>query len=550
MARPVLPVLYLFMGAITIVILGLVFFANQHLPCWYDEICMLDPAYHRATTGIWHSIAQWDSLETIPFAPNYPLHINFLRFAISLFGTKCWLLRGSIFFLGLAPVVILLWIIWKKGVLLSWQEVLCATYLSACCTFFYWSVYVRPEAILLCAITLFVITWTSDRPVFLFLSSIFIPLCGLQWNVLLLAVFLHWLVFGGRFRKLLLVTLAFGLSSAGTIVAYHLLGMWPSYLQEAARVGGLDALHAVQTKLLGAWSAGDFYWLFFPLSTFVVLPCLSFAVLGLIAWKKMPLQSRANFSFAISALVLIVLAVALLGHLNENYTYLIPLPICLVFPIVLRPFLPRHCLIPVLLVLTVPLVSAHGYWERLSDTHRNVQWLRFTHPDFSQTRWLDESSLETAIGSTLSENDVVLAPPDVYFALRLFRIGMYPHEWAFDLSNTQQKTITAVLLDAAPSTMELSQLYKIRNKMNVPDLFNHLLPNPEPADPTFSFSVAPEDILSALGMYWSCCFTELPFHDSSNENAIKYRLFRTSFCPAFSDGFSPASSSNNRTKQI
>ena len=126
-AQPLLPLVYLFMLVELGGILYAVFFANQHIPCWGDEICMLDPAYYRATTGIWHSAAQWDSYDVVPFAPNYPLLINILRFLIGGFGFSFCFFRSVILACGLFSVAMLLWLLKKKGFLQSWKDVCCAT---------------------------------------------------------------------------------------------------------------------------------------------------------------------------------------------------------------------------------------------------------------------------------------------------------------------------------------------------------------------------------------------------------------------------------------
>jgi hypothetical protein len=523
--RPILPLVHFLMVVVIGVILYAVVFANQHVPGCYDDICMVDPAFHRATTGVWHSIAQWDSIDVIPFAPNYPLLINILRLLIACFGFNYWILRGSMLVSGLVPVALLLWLFRRKGLLQSGREVLQAAYFAAGFTFFYWSVYVRPEAILLSVATLFVFAWGDNRPVLLFLAALLVPLCGLQWNVLLLPVALHWLVFGGRLRNPVLVAVAFVLSSVATIAAYHLLGMWPSYLQEAARVGGLDAFHSAISKMAGAWRVGDFYWLFFRLGVFVALSWLTFVFVGLLA-LRLDREVRPLIVFTALFPVICILAIALFGQLNSVYTYLLVLPLGLILPRLFRPLTVHHPLLLVLVALTCPLWTARAHWAHCRNTANPCQWMHLAHPDFSEARWLDEGAMEAALRPLLAPDELVLAPPDLYYAVHAVARELYTPDCAFDLSPAQRSAVTAVLMEAVPSDMEISALMRLRKQTGRPDLFAHLAPSPLPSDPEATFRVTPDDLLAAIADHWHCHFEEIPLPPPSSPTTIPYRLFR------------------------
>ena len=530
--RWLFPLLHLFMLAVTVAILGAVVFANLHRPCWYDEICMLDPAFHRVTTGVWHSIAQVDSFDSVPFAPNYPLLINMLRLLMACFGVNFWVLRGSMLLLGLVPVAALLWFFRKKGLYQSRGETIQAAFFAACFPAFPWATLIRPEAVLLSVVTLFVFAWAFDRPVPLFLVALLVPLCGLQWNVLLVPAALHWLVFGGRFRNPLIVAVAFVLSSAATIAAYHALGMWPSYLQEAARVGGLDAVRSALEKLHGAWSVGDFRWLFYRLSSLVAVCWVCFAFWGGLSCAIGSGRLRTIYAFAWLCTLAPVFFISLFGQLNAAYSWLLLLPLCLAFPAVLRPLVSGKPLALLAVVLCGPVWLAWGHWNGLTGLAGSEgagQWMRLAHPRFGQSTLLDEASVEKALAPLLSAEDTVMAPPDLYFAVHALSKEMYTHDYAFHLSPEQYTGITAVIMDASPYDMEIAMLLSIREKTGIPDLFADRAPSPLPADREALFRVTTDDLLAAIGAHWNCTFTEIPLSDPSLPHAIRYRFFRPVF---------------------
>ncbi len=526
--RPMLPILHLCMLAATAAILLGALFCNRHKPCWYDEICMLDPAWHRTVDGIWHSTAQWDSLETIPFAPNYPLFINLLRLSIALFGMDFRIIRGMMFALGLAPIAFLLGYFRKKGFYRSRAEVLQAAFSCACFTSFQFAVFVRPEAVLLCVAALLVYAWTSDRPAMLFLSALCVPLCGLHWNVLLLPVVLHWLLFGGSLRKPLLAVSAFALSTVATLVAYHALGMWPSYLQEAARVGGLDALHNACAKLHGAFARRDWHFLTTPIPPYDALAGnLVFASGALAALcGELDAKARKTWLFSCISYYGIILAIGFLGTFNGQYIKLLLCAPAMLAPCLFRTAWQKFPLL--LLAFTLVLCQiAHVHWNQLK------------HAAMSDERtlcWVDEAALERIFASHLTADDVVCCSDSAYFAARSHVRDVMPLVFAFDFSPKQARSMTALLLQDEPYRIYDYGWTGFR-KASFTETLQSLFWDPSPSESIdlWDYTISSDALLDTIGAHWHCSFTEVPLDPPARPGFIRFRLFRPRFTEPFDD---------------
>lgn len=506
--------------AVVILIAGV--FANQHAPCWYDEICMIDPAFQRVKIGVWRSIAQWDSIDVVPFAPNYPLHINILRILIMCFGVNFWILRGAMLFFGLVPVGILLWIFRRKGYFSSGTDVLCACYFTACFSFFYWSIYIRPEAILLSVATLLVFAWANDRPCLLFFASLLVPVCGLQWNVLLLPVAFHWLIFGGRFRNPVLVAVAFALSSVTTLAAYHLLGMWPSYLQEVARVGGLDAFANAKSKLFQLVCHGNGRFLAWGIKPYDSLPVLLLFVLGAVSFPFFP-HVRKTYLFMVLSWTGVVLALAFFGSLNSQYAKLLVVPVVFLLCVVLSPVWKKQCLF-LLLCMGGAFLLAGFHWNKLC---RMPNFTTAMTSDVSSVAfWNDEYMLRQAVRSELTPDDIVACESPAYFEIRARCADLVPLCYAFDIGKEQRESITALLLADEPYRI-VSRDNSMDRRTSFAKALSHysehstLLGGME--------CISPDDLLSAISDCWQCSFIEIPLASPTIPHAIRYRLFRPVF---------------------
>jgi len=516
--RPLLPLLHLFMLAVTAVILCGVVFANGHTPCWYDEICMLDPAYHRVAEGVWRSIAQWDSIDVVPFAPNYPLLINILRLLIAVFGVNFRILRGSMLVFGLVPVAALLWLFRRKGLLQSCGEVIQGAFFTACFTFFHWAVYIRPESVLLSVVTLLVFAWAFNRPVLVFLSALLVPLCGLQWNVLLLPAFLHWLVFGGRLRNPILVAAAFVLSTAGTIIAYHALGMWPSYLQEAARVGGTSTFANVLGKLHGIVASWDVGCLLNPTSfpPVPVIFCGLFLAIGTLVPSGRGTRRILAFVFLHLS---VVSAVLLLVHMDRHYFRPVLLPFSILVPVFLRPW--RDCRpIAVLIVGLAALYVAHA---NASKALGNFQ----LGADFAgDIRWIDEDASLRSLLKPCTPDGIVVAPNSAWFAVRTQGRDYLPLCYAFDISEAHQRTVAAVLVEDIPQSPHHFDCSLFRHTSYTETMMPLFCPSGTNLD---AVSVSPDDFMDAIASHWHCTFTEIPLDQPDWPGFIRYRLFHPVF---------------------
>lgn len=530
LARPLLPLLHLAMLIAIGVILFAVVFANQHTPCWYDEICMLDPAYHRAATGIWHSIAQWDSIDTIPFAPNYPLLINILRFLIACFGIKFWILRGAMLLFGLLPVAVFLWLFRRCGIFQSRHEVLYAAYFMACFSFFWWAIWIRPEAVLLSVAVLLVFAWATNRPVLLFCSALLVPLCGLQWNVLLVPVMLHWLFFGGRIRNPFIVASAFVISSITTIATYHALGMWPSYLQEAARIGDLDTLHNVINALRDIYLLDFNKWIGHPhrIPPPVALGAGMFLFGGcLCRFLKDGHSPRSHkcWLFVTCSSFAIWITFGLLANVAHYYMRLIIGFMCLCYPIVFGKLWQKRPVLLFLMALLPIVPSTLVLWHTIRDaSYAYSNSTGVVRPN----SWLDEASLEKALRGALPPNGIVCCDSSAYFAVRACGNEVLPLCYAFDLSEEQIHNCSAILLEDNPVLLfdrDYSDWRKTSYTKAMQDRFC-------PADfggDTWSTRVSSDDLVSTIAAHWHCTFTEIPLALPEHPNTIRFRLFRPVF---------------------
>lgn len=530
----------MFLGIGTI--LCAVVFANQHLPCWLDEICMLDPAYHRTTEGVWRSIASWDSIDVIPFAPNYPLFINILRVFVAALGVNFWLLRGAMLFFGLVPLVALLWLFRHKSILQSRAEIIQAAYFSACFSFFWWAIYIRPEAILLSIVTLMVFAWSFDRPFLLFFFSLLVPVYGLQWNVLLLPVVLHWLVFGGRFRNLLLIGCAFTLSTLATIAVYHALDMWPSYLQQVANYHALDMDSA---SLQDSALANNNLWTHLHQACFSVYtldfarwfgrhriaPPLAFGLVfivlgGFFGVLRSQKHHAARWWLFLSISVMgLLFVLGLFVNLGHYYVRLALAGISLFAPVFFRPVWRRWPILLLLMALVPLFPSTLVLWHATRDSTYALTGQGIPR----STRWMDETGLEQALAEVLTPKDTVCCADSAYFAIRSHCGNLMPLCYAFDLSSEQVRACTALLVEGTPVPALDYDYANWRKSSYTATMTQFFCPDKSCGD-LWSFRVSPDELVAAISARWDCTFTEISLDFSSlPPNRIHYRLFRPVF---------------------
>lgn len=414
--------------------------------------------------------------------------------------------------IGLVPIASLLWFVRRQGLLHSFEEINLALYFTACFCFFHWSLYLRPEAVLLAVVSLLVLSWTSHHPLLLFLASFFLPFCGFQWNVLLLPVVFHWILFGGSLRKPLCVASGLVVGTTALLAYYHLAGMWPSYLQEAARVGGLDAIHSATKKLHTALSSWDFSWLFTaslapPNVVDGPLAILVLSGAGLFFDEHSKSREKKLFVFIVLSVISCWGALALFGHILHSYARLLVLPVCLLGPALGRRVFSRN---PILLIgfvlcaLWIPGV----HWQHVKNGYGPWRTL----PD--DTFWVDEAFTERWIPEIFQPSDVICCDNSAYFALRRTGHELYRLRYALNIDETTCQRISYVLLSEKPPYDPGT------------DFSQHL----GPADNIPSWEIeTPSELLSAIATRWHCTFTEIPLPVSPMPNAVRYRLFRPSF---------------------
>lgn len=524
-ARTLRPLLNLCMLATTIAILCAVVFANQHYPSWYDETCLTDPAYYKVTKGIWKSRMEFDSLGVEPFAVKYPLLIGMMWVFAKCFGMKYALFRASMLFFGLLPIVGVFWLARKRGLIKSWTEGLQAAYFMACFGFFHWCIYIRPEAIVLSVGFLVAWCWLSGARIPLFLSSFCIPLCGLHWDVMVFPCLFAWLIWGGSFKKAILVLAGILLGTVGTLCWYHLAGMWPSYLLEAHRGGTSPSiLGNISRFLYDIFLNVDFSHLFswhYPFNAF--LCTLWVFGLGAVALHFSPEASiwdRKSFVFAFLSYFALILALASAAWLNDHYPRLLAPLACLWTPLVFRHWWRKY---PLLLFACAVVAACVA----------SVVWnnIRFSREGGARTDiWMDEAALEASIDGVLSRDDVVLADASAYFAVRSRCGELFPFCYAFDLSEEQIHSCTAVLVEDNPSRLTNRDYSDGRGTSYSRAMKAFYDPDGTSGE---TARVTPDNLVAAVAARWDCSFEEIPFVVSTPlHRAIRYRLFR----PVFADG--------------
>jgi hypothetical protein len=516
LSRPFLPILHFCMLIATVATLCAVVFANQHLPSWYDETCLVDPAYYKVTEGVWKTRMEFDSLDIEPFAVKYPLLIGLNCLILKCFGMNYALLRGAMLFFGLVPVGGLFWLARRRGLLRSWTEVLEAAFFLACFGLFYWALYIRPEAIVLSVGFLLVLFWLADSLVPLFLTALCIPLCGLHWDVLVLPAIWGWLIWGGTARKPLAVVAGAVLGSIGVLIWYHLAGMWPSYLLEAQRgtspsiVGNAigfvrDFFLEVNLNRLGQHAC--------PSNAF--LCSLWIYGLGACSIKFFPVAvaDKKTFLFFLLSLFSVIPSLAAAAWLNDHYNRLLAPLSCLLAPLLFRGVWRKYPLLLFAGALLALLVSydiwLYARYSKEPGTRINI--------------WVDEPALESSLEGILSSDDVVLADSPAYFAVRSRGAEMFPMCYAFDLSEEQILSCSAVLIEDKVSCLG-SRDYSDFRKTSWSKVMKGRF-----ADAGEGGRLSPDDILAAIADHWHCSFREVPLAPPSLNRALRFRLFRPVF---------------------
>ncbi len=522
--RHFLPIFHLAMLVVVGIILFGVVFANQHLPTWYDETCLTDPAFYKATQGVWRSRMEIDSLSVEPFAVKYPLLIGTMWVLTKLLGMHFGVFRASMLFFGLAPVLGLLWLARKRGLLQSWTEVVQAAYFLACFGLFYWAIYIRPEAMVLSIGFFLVLFWLDGRTIPLFLTALCIPLCGLHWNVLVSPAILAWLFFGGPARNPLVVIGGALLGSIAVLAWYHLAGMWPSYILEAHRLTSPHIVDNVRSFVVETFLnvrldrfLFDYH---FPFNAFLcVLLMFGLGFIAFLTDSQAASADKKHFLFVLLSLSSLVLALASAAWLNDHYTRLLVPLSCLWAPLIFRRWWSKS---PLLLVLMTVFAAAVAY----------PLWNYTCHSKEGGARtslWMDEAFLEKAIGNVIPGEEIILADTSAYFAVRSQGNELFPLCYAFDLSKEQIRSCSAVLVEDNPSQIFNRDYSDVRNTSYSKAMKDFLFLSTLSGD-IWDVRISPDDLISAIAAHWQCTFTEIPLDFSSaRAGAIRYRLFRPVF---------------------
>lgn len=377
-------------------------------------------------------------------------------------------------------------------------------------------------------VALGIIAWLDNRLVLLFLVALCVPLCGLQWNVLFLPVVLHWLVFGGSLRKYLLVAIAFFLSTLATLIAYHVLGMWPSYLQEAARVGGLHAISGALEKLHGIFARHDWNFLSSPNVPYDALPANLVCVCGGLAaffWHA-DRQVWKMWIFSFVSYYGTIFSIALFANLNPQYIKLLLLVPAMLVPPMFRNVWRKF---PLFLFAFVMVFSytALVHWRKIQQSPDMVGNVS------AFACWVDEAELEKLFADLVENDDVVCCVDSAYCAARTHAREVVPLVFAFDISPQQIRKIKAVVIQDEPYRVFDYAWASFRKSTFAPTL-QHLFWNPQPPENVdlWDYTISPDALIAAIANHWHCALAEIPLDQAERSAFIRFRFFR----PVFSDG--------------
>ena len=112
--------------------LGVVAFEAFRFTPWYDETCMLDPAFYMARGGLPQSHIAIDTIGVVPFVLNYPLFMLLLTGVMHLVGVNFWVIRGLCFALVLAGLGLGVWWLVRRRIFDGFHGLLFALFWNYC----------------------------------------------------------------------------------------------------------------------------------------------------------------------------------------------------------------------------------------------------------------------------------------------------------------------------------------------------------------------------------------------------------------------------------
>lgn len=485
---------------------GVLAFEAFHYTPWYDETCMLEPAFYMSRGGLPQSHIDIDTLGVVPFVLNYPLFMLLLTGAIRLAGFNFWAIRGLCFSLVLAGTLFVARGLVRRRILDGFHGVLFAFLFLLSIPASGVGLMARPECLGVFLFALLLASLGNERPLALvgcFIVSFLFPWNGMQWVFLGgIFVFFLWLFVGFRFSRLCICAAGMLAGLLAELMFFQVTGTWELYRREIIRATGCSSAIQMATDHLAALAHGNVDWLTHYLPSSFWMPWLGLVACAFFSRSlALAMDTRRVLRFAVVASPVALVGLALLAHLLPGYVFpfwgLFAIAYALVFRDTARTFPVLGCLLLLVLVL-FPMRS--GY---LAFRYADDPWgARRHHP----------VPIARTLSGLVSPDDVVVCNDALYYAVRGHAKDWYP--------------LRRILCDGFPSdnvTLLAIADHPVRSrKIWLDHVLNESLDHRFPGDDP----VPLPDFIRLLEREWSCSFREI---DTSPLRALGeggYRCFR------------------------
>ncbi len=495
--------------------LGVVGFEAFHFTPWYDETCMLDPAFYMARGGLPQSHIAIDTIGVVPFVLNYPLFMLLLTGVMRLAGVNFWVIRGVCLALVLAGKGLVVWGLVRRRIFDGFHGLLFALFflltIPASCV----GLMARPECLGVFLLALLLSAFAGEgraARVGCFLIAFLLPWNGMQWVFLGgMFVFFLWLFVGGRFSGLCLCAAGMLAGLMAELLFFHLTGTWELYRREIVRATGNSSAIQMAADHLAALSQGNVDWLTHYIPSSFWWQWAGLAACGFLARPLALAQdTRRVLHFAVVASPVALVGLALLAHLLSGYLFpfwgLFAVAWAMVFRDTARIFPVLACLLLVFLVL-LPMYGGYLVFRYANDP----LGVRRHRP----------TPIERTLAGVVSGDDVVVCNDALYYAVRGRAKDWYP--------------LRRILLDGFPSgevTLLAIADHPVRSRRIWLDhVLNAALDHHFPSDDPVSLP----DFVHLLEREWNCSFQEIDTSALRPLGEGGYRCFRKTPAAGTSD---------------
>ena len=486
--------------------IGVVAFEAFHFTPWYDETCMLDPAFYMAHGGLPQSHIAIDTIGVVPFVLNYPLFMLLLTGVMRLAGVNFWAIRGLCFALVLAGLGLVVRGLARRRVFDGFHGLLFALFFLLSIPASSVGLMARPECLGVFLLALLLSTFAREGRMAragCFLVAFLLPWNGMQWVFLGgMIVFFLWLFVGGRFPGLCLCAVGMLAGLLAELLFFHATGTWELYRREIVRATGNSSAIQMAADHLAALSQGNVDWLthYIPASFW-----WQWAGLAACGFLSRPLalapDTRRVLRFAVVASPVALVGLALLAHLLSGYLFpfwgLFAVAWAMVFRDTARTFPVLGCLLLVCLVL-FPMYGGYLAFRYANDP----LGIRRHRP----------APIERTLAEVVSGDDVVVCNDALYYAVRGRAKDWYPLRRAL-CDGFPSGEVTLLALADHPVRSRRIWLDHVLNE-GLDRHFPHDDPVPLP------------DFVRLLEREWNCSFREIDTSALRPLGEGGYRCFR------------------------